>query len=74
MDFQSLKKFFNKFKIYFAHQVLTVARKIFRCSTQTLSCSIWDLVSWPGLNLDPLHWEYSVYTTGPPGKSQMNGS
>ena len=29
---------------------------------------MWDLVSDQGSNLDPLHWELRVFTTGPPGK------
>ena len=31
------------------------------------SCSIWDLVPWPG-NPGALHWELRVLVTGPPGK------
>ena len=29
--------------------VFTVARRIFSCSTQTLSCRVWDPVLWPGI-------------------------
>ena len=31
------------------------------------SCSMWDLVPWPGI--EPLHWECGVLATGPPGRS-----
>ena len=41
-----------------------------------LSCSRHDFQLWPmgssslkGLNWDPLHWEFGVLATGPPGKS-----
>ena len=34
-----------------------------------LSCSMWDLVCWPGIKPGPLHWETGVLATGPPGKS-----
>ena len=34
------------------------------------SCSIWDLVPWPGIeNPDPLRWERRVLVKEPPGKS-----
>ena len=33
------------------------------------SCSMWNLVPWPGMEQDPLHWEHRVLTTGPPGNS-----
>ena len=39
------------------------------CSTQTLSCSMWDLVPWLGLNPGPLRWECRVLATEPPEKS-----
>ena len=39
------------------------------CSTQTLSCSMWDLVPWLGLNPGLLHWECRVLATAPPEKS-----
>ena len=25
-----------------------------------LSCSMWDLAPWPGIELQPLHWEHGV--------------
>ena len=34
-----------------------------------LSCSMWDLVPRPVVELGPLHWEWGVLATGPPGKS-----
>ena len=33
-----------------------------------LSCSMWDLVSWPGIKPGSLHWEWKVLATGPPRK------
>ena len=34
-----------------------------------LSCSMWDLVSQPGIEPGPPVWECEVLVTGPPGKS-----
>ena len=44
---------------------------IFDCvsSSRIFSCSMWDLVSWLGSNLGPLHWESRALTPGPSGKS-----
>ena len=39
------------------------------CSIQTLSWSMWDLVSQTRSNLGPLHWECTVLANGSPGKS-----
>ena len=33
-----------------------------------LSCSTWDLVPQPGIKSWPLHWEYGILATRPPGK------
>ena len=49
--------------------VFVVACGIFSWDMRILSCSVWDLVSWPGISPSPLHWELGVLTTGPPGKS-----
>ena len=38
---------------------------------RTLSCGMWDLVSWIRIRLRLLHWEFRVLVTGPPGKSLM---
>ena len=38
------------------------------CAELSYSCGMWDLVPCQGLNLGPLHWEYGVLATGPPGK------
>ena len=35
-----------------------------------LSCDMWDLVPWPGIEPRPLHWEHRVLSTRPPGQSQ----
>ena len=34
-----------------------------------LPCSMWDLVPWQGMSPGPLHQEYEVLATGPPGES-----
>ena len=34
-----------------------------------LSCSTWDLVPWPEMELRPLHWESGVLATEPREKS-----
>ena len=39
------------------------------CSMQTICCSMWDLVPWPGFNPGPLHWECGVLASEPPAKS-----
>ena len=68
--------FFNLF--IWLCRVLVVARGnfdlhcrigIFSCGMWALSCSMWDLVPWPGVEPRPLHWECGVLATGPPGKS-----
>ena len=70
------KKIFNLF--IWLHWVLVVAHGnldlrcrigIFSCCVWALSCSVWDLVPWPGGEPRPLHWECGVLATGPPGKS-----
>ena len=56
--------FFKK-KLYlfiWLKQVLVAAHRI-------LSCSLWDLVPWPGTELGFLLWELRVLATGPSGKS-----
>ena len=57
------------------HRVLVEARKIFSlcCSMQTLSCSIWDLVPWPGFKPRSLVLGVEVLASGPPGKSLKCG-
>ena len=35
-------------------------------------CSLWDLSSLTGSNLDPLEWKHRVLTTGTPGNSQCS--
>ena len=52
---------------------LGVACGVFSCDMHTLSCGMWDLVPWPGIKLEPLHWELGVLATGPPGESQLLG-
>ena len=49
--------------------VLVVARGIFSCGLQTLSCLRWDLVPWPGSEPRPPALGAQSLTTGAPGKS-----
>ena len=37
-----------------------------------LSCSMWDLITGPGIDPGLLHWERSVLATGPSRKSHHN--
>ena len=46
-----------------------VAGGIFSCSMWTICWSLWDLVPDQEPNLGPLHWEWAVLATGPPGRS-----
>ena len=50
---------------------LVAARGIYSllAACRIFSCSMWDLVSDQGWNLDPLHWECRVLAIGPPEKS-----
>ena len=59
---------FKKF-IHLAVPDLVAAFRIFSRGTRTLSCSVWDLVPWPGMEPTPLHWVHGVLATGLPGKS-----
>ena len=34
-----------------------------------LSCCVWDLVPWPGIEPRPLYWEHRDLISGPSGKS-----
>ena len=38
---------------------------------ELLSCGLWDLVPWPGIEPGPLHWECGILATGLPGKSHL---
>ena len=42
---------------------------LFNWLRQVFSCSMWDLVPWPGIERGPLNEECGVLTTGLPGKS-----
>ena len=55
--------FVKKNYLFWLQWVLVMACNIF------FSCSMWDLVPWPGSNPGPLHWELGVLATEPPGKS-----
>ena len=46
---------------------LSFKKKIIYLAGPGLSCSMWDLVPWPGR--EPLHWEHGVLATGLPWKS-----
>ena len=45
--------------------------KIIYLATLGLSCGMWDLAPWPGLNPGPLHWGQGVLATGPLGESLL---
>ena len=48
--------------------IFIMACGIFSWGMQTLSCGLWDLVPWPGV--EPLLWKQAVLAIGPPGTSQ----
>ena len=52
---------FNIYLFIWLCQVLVATHRIF-------SCSMWDLVPWPGIEPRPLHWGHGVLHTGLPGK------
>ena len=54
--------FLKKYSFFWLPWVLVAACGIFCCCMQ-------GLVSWPGIEPGPLHWELRVLDTGPPGKS-----
>ena len=60
----SFKNFFFLVKIYWLCWVLIVACGI-------LSCSIWDLVPWRGIEPRLPALGHGVLASGPPGKSQI---
>ena len=41
---------------------------------QTLSCDMWDLVPWPGIEPGPMHRKYVVTATGPPSLRPLDSS
>ena len=58
--------FFYAFYLYWLHRVLALAHRIFHL------CCGWDVwIQFPeqGLNLDTLHWELEVVSTGQPGNA-----
>ena len=65
-----IQSFFNTYYFYlftWLCQVSVVTHGIFSCGIQTLSCGMWDLVPWPGI--EPRHsaqgaWNLSHQTTG----------
>ena len=44
---------------------------LFYLATLALSCSMWDLVPWPGIEPRPLALRAQSLATGPPGKSTL---
>ena len=48
---------------------LQYAGSFFSCSMKTLSCGMWRLVPWPGIEHGPPALGARVLATGPPGKS-----
>ena len=61
--------YFSLHSSFFGCNWLIAAHRVFSCSMRTLSCSLRDLVPWPGIEPRPLLWEHGVLTTGPPVKS-----
>ena len=53
----------------FTEHLPVAACGVFNCNMQSLSCLPRDLIPWPGITPRPLHWEWGVLATGPPGKS-----
>ena len=68
-----LKKKKNLFVYLFilAAGILVAALGIFSCGMQTLRCSMWDLVPWPGVKPSHPALEHIFWITRPPGKSQI---
>lgn len=54
----------DPFKTYF----FNVCFYLFITAALGLSSGMWDLVPGPGVEPRPLHWEYGILATGPPGK------
>ena len=50
--------------------VFVVAGRVLSCGMWTLSWGMWDLVPWPGIELEPLPLKPEVLATWLPGKSQ----
>ena len=65
----STATFFQLFLCIWLRRVLVMALRMFSGGMWTLSCGTWDLVPWSGMEPRPLHWEWGVLATGPPGKS-----
>ena len=63
-NWETFKNFFFLVKIYWLCWVLIAACGI-------LSCSIWDLVPWPGIQPRLPALGHGVLASGPPGKSQI---
>ena len=55
---------FSQFFIYLLKKILFIY-----LAAPGLSCGMWDLVPWPGIEPKPPDWERGILTTGPPGKS-----
>ena len=53
----------------YCHDHFLEVKKKFFLTLLSLHCGMWDLVSWPGIEPGPLHWEHRILTTGLPGKS-----
>ena len=55
--------------LFWPCQVLIAVWGFFIVACRLLSCSMQDLVPWPGIRLDPPPWEHGLLSTGSPGKS-----
>ena len=57
------------------HRVAKSLTQLKRLSTAGhggfFSCSMWDLIPWPGMEPGPLCWELRILATGPPDKSRL---
>ena len=60
----SMLFFFLINKFIWLCQALVVVCKIF-------SCTMWDLVAWPGMDQGSLHWECGVLVTGTQGSPYL---
>ena len=57
------------------HRVAKSQTQLKRLSTAGhggfFSCSMWDLIPWPGMEPGSLHWELRILATGSPDKSWL---
>ena len=73
-SYQPVWFFFFFFSVYLFGCTKSWDLCLVACSMQTLSCSICDLVPWPGIDPWPLPWEHEVLATEPPSRSPASSS